>query len=136
MKRIQAKRFYILVSLLSSTSKYWRDYFTVLGQIESEAPLIKNFSKLSLLNRDILNKDQQHFSLVNRSDDKTFFRRTSGSTSLPIRIGVNKYEATVAYFSYLLRQDVFKSLLVPVYFYMYYLRHTNESRIVFNFSFV
>ena len=110
MKRIQAKRFYILVSLLSSTSKYWRDYFTVLGQIESEAPLIKNFSKLSLLNRDILNKDQQHFSLVNRSDDKTFFRRTSGSTSLPIRIGVNKYEATVAYFSYLLRQDVFKNI--------------------------
>src|SRR3989344_5686066 len=71
---------------------------------------IKNFSKLSLFNRDILNKDQQHFSLVNHSDDKTFFRRTSGSTSLPIRIGVNKYEATVAYFSYLLRQDVFKNI--------------------------
>src|SRR3989344_7916838 len=71
---------------------------------------MKNFSKLSLLNRDILNRDKQHFSLVNHGDDKTFFRRTSGSTSLPIRIGVNKYEATVASFSYLLRQNVFKNI--------------------------
>jgi len=110
IKQIQFKRFYALVSYLLSVSQYWRDYFVVLGRVESETPLIKNFSKLSLLNRDILNKDQQHFSLVNRSDDKTFFRRTSGSTSLPIRIGVNKYEATVAYFSYLLRQDVFKNI--------------------------
>ena len=110
IKRIQVDRFHILVSNLSSASKYWRDYFAVLGRSKSKVSLMKNFSKLSLLNRDILNKDKQHFSLVSNGDNQPFFRKTSGSTSLPIRIGVDKREATVAYFSYLLRQDVFKNI--------------------------
>src|SRR3989344_5488523 len=54
IKQIQFKRFYALVSYLLSVSQYWRDYFVVLGRVESETPLIKNFSKLSLFNRDIL----------------------------------------------------------------------------------
>src|SRR3990167_687069 len=42
IKQIQFKRFYALVSYLLSVSQYWRDYFVVLGRVESETPLIKN----------------------------------------------------------------------------------------------
>ena len=109
IKQIQFKRFYALVSYLTLVSQYWRDYFVVLGQVKSEVSFEKNFTKLPLLTRDILDRDQQHFVLMDQAVSQPFFRRTSGSSALPIRIGVDKREATIAYFSYLLRQDVFKN---------------------------